>query len=223
MLWAWLILAVSLDTFIWNAVYFVTNIILAIPLFLAWLPIRLTKEEQVIYDQNFKLFFTKRHFKILFSYAQVTTYYSPIELATKGNPITNFIFVHFVSKEAEVLVTKDDVVIGSVANGHWVGIIDANSALNQENKTPVWHINCKITKATKDHYVNVVLFPVQQLKKVVFKNKKYGRDIEQTLEALWLEKNCEDIRMVRVLDLVFLGCVYLDIPIAKYPTFDTIL
>lgn len=122
-------------------------------------------------------------------YAQIQSYFSPIELATKGNPIKNFYFVQFVSKNAEIIIIKDDIVLGSMTNGSWVGIIDANSALNQNVNEPIWNIDCKITKATQTDYVNIVTFPIDKLKKHVFGNKKYGRDIEQTLEALWLESN----------------------------------
>lgn len=88
------------------------------------------------------------------------------------------------------------MVAGSIPNGSWVGIIDANSALNSGHHLPVWNIDCRITKASQNAFVDVVLFPVEKLKKVVFKNKKYGRDIEQTLEALWLEDNCQHLAKV---------------------------
>jgi len=195
-IWGWEILAVALDLVIWNLVFIVINLILAIPLFLRWLPVRLTTREQLIYEQNFKMFFTKSHFKILMRYAQIQTYYSPIELATKGNPIESYIFVHFVSKEAEVIIKKENHILGSMNNGSWVGIIDANWALNQKEDRNIWHIDCKITKATDTNFVNVVLFSVDKLRRHVFANKRYGRDIEQTLEALWLEKNCEEIARV---------------------------
>lgn len=99
-------MAIALDLIIWNGIFFILNFVLAIPLLLDWIPVRLSAKEKLIYEQDFKLFFTKKHFKILINYAQIQTYYSPIELATKGNPITNFIFVHFVSKDSEVLVYK---------------------------------------------------------------------------------------------------------------------
>lgn len=146
------------------------NIILAIPLFLNWLPVKLNKDEQELYDEYFRMFISKKHFKVLISYAQIEKFYSPIELCTKGNLIKNFIFVSHVSKGSEVNVYKDGSIIGGVSNGNWIGVIDADIALNQNLQDPRWQIDCKIVKASEHDYVKVVLFPVEKLRKVFFKN-----------------------------------------------------
>lgn len=188
-LWGWLILDIALDLIIWNAVFALINIILAIPLFLSWLPVRLNKEESAIYEQHFKSFFTKKHFKILFKYATLETIYAPTELAVTGNQINKFIFIHFVSQNSEASLFAKGKKIASLGNGSWVGVIDANSALNQQRENIKWDIDCRVVKATDNYYINVIYFPVDKLKTKVFKNKKYGRWIEQSLEAMWLEYN----------------------------------
>ena len=120
--WAWFYLNVGLDTLIWSWVYFVLNVVLAIPLFLNWLPVRLSVEEKILFDKYFWKFVSKKHFKILISIAQSQTFYSPIDLWTKGNPIKHIIFLSHISKNSEITVYKDGTILLGPLDGYWVGV-----------------------------------------------------------------------------------------------------
>ena len=189
--WAWIYLNISLDTFIWSWVYFALNLVLAIPLFLNWLPIKLTKEERMLFDNFFWKFMSIRHFKILISYAQYQTYTHPIDLLTKGNPIQHIMFVYHMAKNSEISAVQHGANFPNAREGDWIGIIDAYKAINEGEHEVFWTFDCKVSKATEQDDISIITFPLDKLNGYVFKNKKYGHDIKQTLCALWLENNCD--------------------------------
>ena len=86
------------------------------------MPIKLSPEEKIIFERYFRKFISKKYFKILISYAEYQTFYNPIELCTKGNPIKHIIFINFVSKNSEITVSKDDTILLSPVDGYWIGI-----------------------------------------------------------------------------------------------------
>lgn len=130
------------------------------------------------------------------SYARYKELNNEMDLTAENNTVDEFIYIHTVSPGSEVVVYRNEHMFKTITSGRWIGVIDGYDALNGPEKVK-WRIRCKVTSASVNNPIRVVYFPVEKLKKKVFKNKKYGRDIQQTLEALWLEDNSRYIHEVR--------------------------
>ena len=68
--WGYLVLDAALDTILWNALLLVINVVLSVPLILAYVPVRMSKYQKEIYGKYFSSFFTKKQFKRLTKYTE---------------------------------------------------------------------------------------------------------------------------------------------------------
>ena len=134
-----------------------------------------------------------KQYKILISNAQHHVYNTPTDIISANNRIEEIVFVSHKSPNSEISVVQNGVNFPDPREGDWVGTIDAYNSINDETHKVNWTFNWRVSKASEKDYVSTVAFPLDKLHGYVFKNKKYGNDIKQTLFALWLKNNCDII------------------------------
>lgn len=110
------------------------NVILTIPMILDRLPVRLGEKEDCLYERYFRGFMPKKQFKLLMTCGQIVNHHTPAELCAKGDLLTHFILLGSVPLGSEVNFVKDGLVVDSLGEGYWVGVVDEYAALVRVGK-----------------------------------------------------------------------------------------
>lgn len=158
--WSTAVLKYSLDGVIWNIVFIIVHCILSIPLIMAMLPVRLSKEHLWIYNQYFKSFFKKKQFKWIMNYATKNVYKNAGPICEAGTPLSFYYLFYSIPEGAKVEVVKNGKVVGQVKQGQWVGVIDAwvNLEKGDDIEEMTWSISCKVTQSSLDAPVKALAF-----------------------------------------------------------------
>lgn len=128
---------VVLDMILFNIVFLLINVWMAIGLFVELIPPKLTKEEEDMYYSYFSKYMTKQQMKLLFSVSSRQVYTVSSTLIKPGNGFNSMYFIHKIPSNCRAIVTQQGEY--EQKENCWVGILEFLDLISE---------NSKITKDT---------------------------------------------------------------------------
>lgn len=130
--WAYFILYVSGDTFLWNLGHIVINAFLVVPLIKDAWPITLKGEEKEMFERFFKGKLTKKQFRFLISKAKRKEIEVNTQLIQQGNIFDELLFMYDIPKSKKVCIYYNKVKTIESKEGDYVGMLEATFFLRKE-------------------------------------------------------------------------------------------
>ena len=120
------IVAVQVDTVIFNSIFVIINILQSIPLILKLLPIKLTLLENEIYNRDFKSYLTPNQFKLFISSFESEMHSTNnSQLCTFGQTFNELIYIAKIYEGFDIdLRSEDNRIMSQATEGSWIGVIE---------------------------------------------------------------------------------------------------
>ena len=167
---------------------------------MAYLPIKLTHEQVLIYKQIFKNILKKSEFKFLMSFAKekhVVMVNSNIII--ENNPFEELILIDYIPQDKHLYMMTKDIKFMELVKGQWIGSLETidfmkaywiggwnAEEMQKMNKSNRWGVSVWVEGQENDEEAITYYKWEKEDLWNIFMDKKHGKKIMNALYSVWL-------------------------------------